>query len=181
MALQLWDIEDIIDETLAYLKDATHGINAQITAINSVKSAKDTAAGRVVMTLAKFADVNNSETLKENENLFFFFAYPEELTNCDPIMTISTPEWTADEGGTNTFTIAYNIITEDSADGTDPKRKLIRYVLALRACLSDYLKSATMFKASTLEAIEPSGVEVLGDNTSRSFYSAGVNLRVVFA
>lgn len=179
MILKLWDIEDIIDEAVAYLKDGTSGINAAITAINAAKSAKDTSAGRVVMSLAKFQDIAGNFTLKENENLFFFMV--EETPASDPILKVSLPLWNTDSLGANVVNVSFEIIIEDMSDGTDPKRKLLRYITALRACLSDFLNDATIAQASRLTNVAPDFAQALADNNSQSYYSAGVNLEISFA
>lgn len=179
MTIPYWDIEDIIDETITYLKDATNGINAAITAVNSAKAARDTAAGRPAMTLPKFINISGAETLTENENLFFFMI--EEINNVDPALLIGIPEWAVDDMGANTVTVTYNLIVEDTSDGTDPKRKLMRYNLALNAVLKDYLNQADLFTASALTNIEPDFQSVLTEDVSRSFYSAGVRMRISFA
>jgi hypothetical protein len=180
MPARLWDMEDIMDEVVTYLKDATKGINAAITAINSAKSAKDTAAGRTVMTLTKFTNANTPqvETLTEGQNLFFFMV--EEITNCDPCLVVRIPVWGEEEGASNT-TLNFEIIIEDNADGTDPKRKLLRYVTVLRSVLADYLNDATMFTASKLLNVEPNFQQVLVENETRSYYSAGVAIEIDFA
>ena len=178
MNLNLWDVEDIIDEVVAHLKDGTAGINAAITAINSQKAAKDTASGRVVMTLVRFQDIKGNYTLKENENLFFFMV--DEAPPSDPVMKVSIPLWDTDDMGSNIVTVNFEIIIEDTSDGTDAKRKLLRYITALRASLSDYLNDATIAQASKLTNVAPD-LQVLADDNDRSFYSAGVGIQIVYA
>jgi hypothetical protein len=177
--LPYWDIEDIIDELIARLKDATHGINATITAMNTAKSAKDTAASRVVMVLDKFIDVAGTETLTEGQNLFFFML--EEITNCDPIICVRIPLWETDPMGSSTVKVAFQIVLEDKSDGTDPKRKLLRYVTALRAVLMGYVADCTMAQASRLSDVAPDLEQVYVNDVSRSYYSAGVSVELTFA
>lgn len=179
MQIPYWDIEDIIDEIVTHLKDGTHGINAAVTSINSLKSAKDTAAGRVVIALDKFTDTAGNLTLKENENLFFFMV--EEFTNCDPVMAITVPTWETDDMGSNNVTLNFEIIIEDKADGTDPKRKLLRYATALRAVLFDYINVGTLSNVPKLANVAPRFEQVLVDNETRSYYSAGVSVQLIYA
>jgi len=179
MRIPYWDIEDIIDELITRLNDTTNGINAAITAMNTAKAAKDTAAGRVVMVMDKFVNAAGTETLTENQNLFFFML--EEIANCDPIICVLVPIWDADSMGGNTVKVSFLVVVEDKSDGTDPKRKLLRYLTALRAVLFDFVNDCAMAQASKLSDVAPDLEQVLVNNESRSYYSAGVSVELTFA
>ena len=170
------DIEDIIDDVIARLNDATYGLNAAITAINTQKSAIDTAHSRVVMTVPKFVNNSGTETLTENQNLFFFVA--EEIVNCDPFMVVALPTWTTDEMGAETATVEFLIYMEDPSDGTDPRRKLLRYVRALKEVMRDMPFDDSIVTETKTGIIEPGFTPV---TESRSYYSAGVKLELVYA
>jgi hypothetical protein len=173
------DIEDIIDDILDRMRDATYGLNAAITAINTQKSAVDTARSRVVMTLPKFINNSGTETLTEKENLFFFMA--EEFVNCDPFLVVSIPTWTTDNMGAETVTVMFLIVMEDPSDGTDPKRKLLRYVRALKEVFRHFPLDSDLITETKTSIVEPDLLSIGSGSESLSYYSAGVKLELAFA
>ena len=177
-----YDIEDIIDETIDHLKDGTDGINAKITAVNAQKSPIDTSRGRTVMVMEQFKNTANVATLTENENLFFFMMdIEEEMVNNDPYMIISMPTWGSDNQGGNVTEIVYQIVVEDASDGTDPKRKLLRYLRCLREVLEDYLAVSDKLNGARLHLVAPNINDVFFENTSKSYYYSGWRLEFDYA
>lgn len=177
-----YDIEDMIDDVLTAIADGTTGINARIDAINTQKAVVDAARGRVVMTVPKFTydlATVSTEGFKEGFNLFFFMV--DEFTNADPYLLVSIDTWTTDELGANIVSVNFHIAVEDTSDGTDPKRKLLRLIRALREVLDVYVKEDAEIKASSITQIEPDIAQVFFDETSKSFYSAGVRVNYTFA
>jgi hypothetical protein len=173
------DVEEIIDDIIDALKNATTGINAWIDAINTRKAVVDAARARTVMVMDKFKTSDGAEGLTENQNLYFFMV--EEEPNFSPFMIVSIPTWTTDEMGASILTVQFNIVVEDSADNTSPKRKLLRYLAALRKVLNTYLNTAEMINAARASNVEPDLQRVLVDGVEKSFYSAGVKLELSFA
>lgn len=177
-----YDVENAIDDIIEYLNNSTTGINAAITALNTQKSAQDTAAGRVVMALTKFQyDTGGVATdgLKEGQNLNFFML--EEACNYDPFMLVEIQDWVSDELGADTITLNFVIVTEDVADGTDPKRKLLRYARVLRATLLQFISGSALVNATKISDIAPDVAQTFIDGVSRSYYSVGVSVQIVCA
>ena len=176
------DIEDIIDDILDRMKDSTYGLNAAITAINTQKAAVDAARGRTVMIVPKFTDAampTAVETLTEGQNLFFFMA--EEFVNCDPFMVVTIPTWTTGEMGVETVTVMFLVVMEDPSDNTDPKRKLLRYIRALKEVLRHFPLDNDIISESKTTIVEPDLISVGQGEQSTSYYSAGVKLELVYA
>ena len=177
MTIAYMDVEDIIDRMVTALSDSSTGLNYRIGEINTQKSAIDTARGRPVITLDKFKDTAGTETLKENENLFFYMF--QEFTNTDPTLLITIPDWTTDEMGSEVVNVVFAVYVEDVDDGTDPKRKLTRYQRALREVLRNYLHDADYLITAKIMQVEPELMDLRTDTVQRSYYSAGV--RVIFS
>ena len=176
----LKDAEDIIDDMIDALNNVTYGLNAQIALINTQKSAIDTARGRVVMVLDKFITAAGAENILENDNLFFFMQ--QEFINNNPFMVISIPTFTTDEMGSENITVTFTILVEDADDGTDAKRKLLRYTRAIRETLKRFLnQSGDFINAAKLMQIEPDFNLVFANDEVKSYYSAGVSCNFVFA
>ena len=173
------DIEDIIDDILDRMRDTTYGLNAAITAINTQKATVDAARSRVVMTLPKFINNAGTETLTENQNLFFFMA--EEIVNCDPFLVVSIPTWTTDNMGAETVTVMFLIVMEDPSDGTDPKRKLLRYVRALKEVFRHFPLNSDLISETKTSIVEPDLLNIGSGSESLSYYSAGVKLELIYA
>ena len=179
------DIEDIIDDILDHLRtvagrgEAPIGINDYITAINTQKAVIDEARGRTIMTLDPFENSDATSILAEGDNLFFFMI--EEAPNADPAMLVSIPNWTTDDMGANAADVVFTILVEDPQDGTDPKRKLLRYIRALGESLEAFLNQADMINSAKLSRIEPDISQVYNDDTVKSFYSAGIRVSLFFA
>jgi hypothetical protein len=171
------DIETIIDDILDRMRDTTYGLNAAITAINTQKSTVDTARSRTVITLDKFKDTTAAEALTEGQNLFFFMA--EEFVNCDPFMIVSIPSWGTDSLGVQTVSVLFLIVIENVEDGTDPRRKLLRYIRALNDVFKNFPIDNDIISDVTTSIVEPDFTST--SDESRSFYSAGVKLELVYA
>jgi hypothetical protein len=175
------DIEDIIDDILDRMRDSTYGLNAAIAAINTQKASVDAARGRVVMTLPKFTNIATPavDTLTEGQNLFFFMA--EEFVNCDPFMVVTIPTWTTDNMGTESVSVMFLIVMEDPSDGTDPKRKLLRYVRALKEVFRHFPLDSDLITETKTSIVEPDLISINAGEQSLSYYSAGVKLELVYA